>query len=261
LTDPTQQQADVGENVLEAAERLTGALQAERLDAILIGGAAVRMTCERARVAPLRRSIGDLDYVAASGQHSQLSGVFDSLGYVEDRETNLVQGDRRLIFYGRDSGLKVDVFVGSFAMCHEVEITAGLPGIADVTSLVLTKLQVVELTDKDIKDLLALFGDHEVVAGPEGVDVSRVIDVSRRDWGLYTTITDGMGVAADRAREMPGCEHAAARIEELRAAVEAAEKSRSWKLRARIGRRKRWYDLPEEIEDLPSDLDDERGLG
>ena len=162
----------------------------------------------------------------------------------------LLQGDRRLIFYGQDSGLKVDVFVGAFAMCHEVDVTAGRPGIADVTSLVLTKLQVVQLTSKDVSDLLALFGDHGLGDGPEAVDVQRVVDASRSDWGLYTTITDGMREVAGRAAATPGCEPATARIEDLLATVEAAEKSRSWRMRARIGRRKRWYEVPEEIEDV-----------
>jgi hypothetical protein len=30
--------------------------------------------------------------------------------------------------------------------------------------------------------------------------------------------------------------------------IEEAPKSRAWKLRAKIGERKRWYDLPEEVD-------------
>jgi hypothetical protein len=37
-----------------------------------------------------------------------------------------------------------------------------------------------------------------------------------------------------------------ARLEQLREAIEAAPKSRRWKLRARIGERRRWYEVPED---------------
>ena len=40
----------------------------------------------------------------------------------------------------------------------------------------------------------------------------------------------------------------ARRIEALTAAIEAAPKSRRWKLRARVGERKRWYEEPEEVD-------------
>jgi hypothetical protein len=37
------------------------------------------------------------------------------------------------------------------------------------------------------------------------------------------------------------------RIDAIDAALHEAEKSHSWKLRARIGERKRWYEEPEEV--------------
>jgi hypothetical protein len=38
-----------------------------------------------------------------------------------------------------------------------------------------------------------------------------------------------------------------ARLDELLDRIEAEPKSRGWRLRARIGERKRWYELPEEV--------------
>ena len=39
----------------------------------------------------------------------------------------------------------------------------------------------------------------------------------------------------------------AARLDALLDRVEGTPKSRSWKLRAKVGERKRWYQLPEEV--------------
>jgi hypothetical protein len=52
---------------------------------------------------------------------------------------------------------------------------------------------------------------------------------------------------------VPGA--AAARVRDALAAIaqamDGAPKSRNWKLRARIGERKRWYDEPEEVDRAP----------
>jgi hypothetical protein len=39
----------------------------------------------------------------------------------------------------------------------------------------------------------------------------------------------------------------AARLQEVLDRIESEPKSRGWKLRAKIGERKRWYELPEEV--------------
>jgi hypothetical protein len=39
-----------------------------------------------------------------------------------------------------------------------------------------------------------------------------------------------------------------ARLDALLERIEAEPKTRGWKLRAKIGERKRWYELPEEVE-------------
>jgi hypothetical protein len=235
--------------VTAEAGRLVEAFLANGLESVLIGGAAVRMLCDAARVPPLAREIEDLDFVVGKGQQEKIAELLTGLGYVEDRETNLLQGHRRLVFHSRGAGFKVDAFVGRFEMCHTIEIVPGRPGIADVTSLLLTKLQIVELTEKDTLDLLALLHDHELGTGPDCIDADRIEELASRDWGIYTTITDGLEVIGKRAAETPGCAVAAQRVAALDARLREAKKSRNWRLRARIGRRKRWYELPEEVDE------------
>jgi len=68
------------------------------------------------------------------------------------------------------------------------------------------------------------------------------------DWGLWRTITANV----QRVRERFGSYDVAAadveaRLRELEERIEAEPKSRGWKLRAKIGERKRWYEIPEEV--------------
>ena len=67
-------------------------------------------------------------------------------GYEADRQFNATNGHRRLLFYDVANQRQVDVFVGSFEMCHEIPITErillaehGIP----LAELLLTKLQIV----------------------------------------------------------------------------------------------------------------------
>ena len=50
------------------------------------------------------------------------------------------------------------------------------------------------------------------------------------------------------AEPPPGAGHdVAAQVRAVRAVIEAAPKSRAWRLRSRIGERVKWYETPEEV--------------
>jgi hypothetical protein len=119
--------------------------------------------------------------------------------------------------------------------------------LADLTVL---KLQVVETNEKDFLDICALFADHDLAPDDSGVNSSYIADLVASDWGLWRTLSMVSERSEQFALELPGFDAAeivAERLRRLRSEMEAAPKSRGWKLRARIGDRKRWYELPEEI--------------
>jgi hypothetical protein len=52
------------------------------------------------------------------------------------------------------------------------------------------------------------------------------------------------------ALDLPGFEAGelvADRLRRLRSGLDAVPKTRGWRMRARVGDRKRWYELPEEV--------------
>jgi hypothetical protein len=70
------------------------------------------------------------------------------------------------------------------------------------------------------------------------------------DWGWWRTATGTLERVASYAGELDGFAGAPAvaeRVGALAERIEAAPKSRRWRMRAKIGERKRWYELPEEI--------------
>jgi hypothetical protein len=185
-----------------------------------------------------------------------MAQLLEESGYVPDEAFNALNGARRLLFHDPEHGRQIDVFVDSFAMCHELPLAERLstrPGTLPAAEVLMTKLQIVSLNAKDRSDIFALLHSHEVAGHDDGaVNVERIAQLTRDDWGLQHTFELNL----DRLREaLPGQPlddgdraAVAGRIDALAGAMEAAPKSRRWKMRARLGERKRWYEEPEEVD-------------
>jgi hypothetical protein len=119
--------------------------------------------------------------------------------------------------------------------------------------LLLTKLQIAELNRKDASDTLMLLWDHDLAEqdGSHSLNVRRVCAVCGGDWGLFTTINDNLDSTRAVVNEfdLDSTERSAlvARIDGLIQAMSDAPKTARWKVRARVGRRVRWYEVPEEV--------------
>ena len=64
-----------------------------------------------------------------------------------------------MLFFDEPNDRQVDVFVGTFRMCHEIPVRERLevdPTSIPLAELLLTKLQVYELNEKDIRDTVAI---------------------------------------------------------------------------------------------------------
>jgi hypothetical protein len=169
---------------------------------------------------------------------------------------NAVNGKERMLFHDLEHGRQVDVFVGSFRMCHEIPFADRLkPGESTVplAELLLTKLQIVELNEKDVRDTVLLFHGHEVADhDDDAVNGDRIAELCGADWGLWRTITANLARCRELLPDYPLPEsdrkRVSKRLSALLERIEEAPKSRGWRLRAKVGERKRWYDLPEEVE-------------
>jgi hypothetical protein len=142
------------------------------------------------------------------------------------------------------------VFFDELYFCHPIPLADRLsldsPTITP-TDLLLEKMQIVEINPKDIKDSLVLLLEHELEAGgTDAIDHEYIAGILADDWGFYYTVTLNL---ARLGRELDGDAGVSpaqgqvirTRIDDLTETIEAAPKSRKWKLRARVGPRKRWY--------------------
>jgi len=162
-----------------------------------------------------------------------------------------MNGKERLLFFDNANERQMDVFVSSFRMCHEIPLEKRLAVDDDtvpLAELLLTKLQIIELNEKDVRDTVALLLEHEVTNDDAGVNSWHISELCAEDWGLWRTITRNLETLRDRVGGYDvDRDVVSSRVSLLLERIEATPKSRSWRIRAKVGERKRWYELPEEV--------------
>jgi hypothetical protein len=240
------------EDPIDEARRIAEAAKSKKLGLKLLGGAGIHLHSPSAGHPPLKRKYGDLDYAISKRDRKAALDFFPSLGYEANERFNLMQGDRRLYFYDSHNSRQVDVFIDVFRMSHVIDLRGRLEHdgpCASPSDLLLSKLQIYEMNRKDLVDLVALVLDHPVQAGwgDEVIDSGYLARMAAQDWGLYRTLqvnTEKLRATLDELdvdREL-----VRSRLDELWRAVEAQPKPLKWKLRAQVGDRVQWYELPEE---------------
>ena len=242
-------------DVREEGLRIVQAAEERGLLVRLIGGVAVWARCPSGMLPQLRREYGDIDVVGHARQSKELTALLESMGYQPDKLFNAIHGAQRLNFEDAATGRPLDVLLDKFVMCHALNLRDRL-AVDELTiplaDLLLTKLQVVQINDKDMVDLAALLADHApgTATDHENIDLGRFTDVLDKDWGFEQTVRLNLAKVREYAagRELP--EQLAARIDDrigaLLSALDTSGKTVGWKLRGKVGERVRWYELPEE---------------
>lgn len=241
LADPIEE----GERVIQAADEAG-------LTVRLIGGTAVWTHAETMREEPFAREYRDVDFVGMREDRDDIIDLMQELGYTANRRFNTMRR-YRLEFFDEENDRKADYCIDRFEFCHDwglrdrIELDHPTLPIED---LLLSKLQIYEPSDRDVRDIIAMLNDHPVKPAPdtEVIDPRYPAELCAEDWGLTKTVSMSMDrvegylahndlpIAHDPVRE---------RLDRLRTAVEEEPKSLRWKLRSVIGERKKWYKEPE----------------
>jgi hypothetical protein len=235
------------------ANRIIERAKEKRVVLRLFGGVAFKLRCPSANHRSLQRRYVDIDFMGHQRQSREIQKLFVELGYSERDIFNAMQGDRRLIFNDTGNGRRVDVFLDEFEMCHKLSLKDRME-IDDKTiplaDLLATKLQIIEINGKDLNDMMSILVDYEIADTDKGtINGSYLAKLIGNDWGLYKTFTMNLNRLFEETEKLDidaqQKEKAKSRIENLRRTFEDTPKSLGWKIRAKVGERVRWYELPE----------------
>ena len=218
-----------------------------------LGGVAVHLKAPGEKPL-LPRKVGDIDVSTKEGGKRAVTEVLVTAGYVADEHFNAFHGSKRLLFFDEANQRKLDVFIGDFSMCHVIPIADRLeldPLTVPLAELMLTKLQIVELTERDQRDIYNLAYHHELRDGDSSaIEVDYIASLCAKDWGLWrttkATVERCVANVGSYGLEPEAVERITVRLTSLWKRVDDAPKSTRWKLRSRVGDRVRWYEEPEE---------------
>jgi hypothetical protein len=243
--------------ISDEAERILDEARNRGIILRLFGGVAVKYHCPSATHRSLQRSYPDLDFFGRGKQGREIRKLFLDLGYEPNQRFNALHGATRLIFEDAKNQRVVDLFLDVFRMCHTLHFGDRLTlddNTITISDLLLTKLQVVEINEKDIRDLIAILKDHDVVdyaasGDKEVIDAGYVSSLCADAWGLCKTLSLTLRKLLTFLQkyelEPEAKEVLETRINKLLHGIETVPKSFKWKLRDKVGEKKRWYDLPE----------------
>lgn len=221
----------------------------------LVGGLAVRVLCPD--FPPRARKGQDLDMASVSRVRPKLRDLLIERGYEPDKRFNALYGHKQLYFRSAH-GRTVDVLVDRVEMCHDLPFAdriERMPLTLDVTDVLLSKLQIVELNKKDAQDAVYLLSAFRVREGdePGTIALARVRQFIADDWGWWRTVTGNLTRIQEQIRSdgatlaPPNAPYdASAQVSQIAAMADSTPKSVRWKLRSRVGERKRWYRVPQE---------------
>ncbi len=256
--DAMEQGAGSAPNVFDEALGVISGAQEAGIPVRLVGGLAVRYLTPS--FPPRARDGQDLDLASISGQRKPLTEFLVARGYEPDKTFNALYGHKQLYFVSPGSGHVVDVLLDKLEMCHTLQFgdrIARMPYTLDPCDLLLSKLQIVHLNEKDAQDVLYLTSAVPVREGdePGTIGLARFGKLLGEDWGWWRTVTFNLDkivalAGGDGAHLLPPDppQDAVAQLQLLRRHADETPKSLKWKLRAKVGERKRWYELPEETE-------------
>jgi hypothetical protein len=242
----------------EAVALVEGATRAG-LKLRLLGGLGVRVLCPG--FPPRTRPGQDLDLACAGKGRRDVAAYLEQSGCAPDKMFNSLNGDRQMYFIA-PSGRPIDVMVDRLNMCHTLDFRRSFGNSShtlDPAELLLSKLQIFELNSKDAHDITHLLSGVPVGTRSTGpfdtpiIDTDRFGEVVGADWGWWRTVTGNLEKLPALLTEDPGLAPPGplfdplAQAAHLREAAESVPKSVKWKMRAGVGERVRWYELPEEV--------------
>src|SRR5215467_3864969 len=219
----------------------------------LLGGLAVRVLCPD--YPPRLRRDQDIDFACLSKERKKVAAYLADSGCQADRMFNSLNGDRQMYFLA-PSGRPIDVMVDRLTMCHTLDLRPSFGRqrlTVDAIDVLLSKLQIVELNEKDARDIIYMLSALPLSGEGVSLDTDRYGKLLGADWGWWRTVTGNLAKLPGLIAAKPELVPAGAAfdpLEEIRRLSQLADdapKTVKWRLRSNVGDRVRWYELPEEV--------------
>jgi hypothetical protein len=218
------------------------------------------------RLGDTEKTFTDVDLIGYAKQRPKVREVMeDDLGYAVDQNVLLFRGKERLLYHHPTEPYSVDVFFDSLRFSHEISfgtdpkrdrLLLHSPTISPA-DLLLEKLQIHAISEKDLKDIVVLLRAHELAPedGAKSINLQHITGTLRDDWGFWKDATTNLREVVSYAEKynsrgmiaQTDVSDIASKVSHILNTIEVSEKTPKWKLRARTGESKQWWN---EVEDV-----------
>ncbi len=247
-------------NLINEAVKIAELGESKGIPLRLMGALAIYVHCSdeaKAFHEALSRQFTDIDFMTTADRE-KVKKFFLEIGYKPRERFMAIMAEARHIYEKPELGIHVDVFFNELDMCHKIDFRRRLlidyPTIS-LADLLLEKLQIVEINEKDVKDVIVLLSDHKIgdKDEEETINIEYIADLLSKDWGFYYTVTTNLNKIKKlvdsyaQVLTQNKVEDVKNKIDIILDRIEKKPKSMGWKMRAKIGTKTKWYKEVEEI--------------
>ncbi len=195
------------------------------------------------------RVFTDIDYACYGKSRGKIVPFFEAHGYELEKRAAMLSGNTRHIYFGGRIPM-IDVFFDKLDYNHPIDYHNRLelhPYCVSLADLMLQKLQIVMINDKDLKDAMLLLLAAPIGDTDEGALNARYIArIFSEDWGFYYTATTNLkkikeALVGVNALSGDQREKITAKADTFLELIEDTPKSGKWMSRAKTGTSKPWY--------------------
>ena len=239
-------------------QRILTASEGNDITLRVIGSLAFQMHCPQYGYlqAAMGRAYTDIDFAGYRNQARAVNEMMTSLDYKESKEVFIMSEGDRSIFHQVNGSLYVDVFYNKLDFSHVISWANRLeidsPTIP-LAELLLEKMQIFEINEKDIIDTIMLLLEHPLGdSDQEVINIERIAYLLAKDWGLWRTTTMNLDKVKQMAGQYPQLSaeeqsRVAEQVDRALKRIESEPKTRGWRLRSRVGDRVKWYKDVDEV--------------
>jgi hypothetical protein len=246
--------------MLDEGKRLVEEARKRGLHLRLLGAIAFQFHCPKFSYlsTKLERVLTDIDFAGYSKENRELAEMMRGFGYEDEPAVTALFGHKRLIWDNKTNGVHIDIFLDSLEMNHDIPFKDRLD-LDELTiplaDMLLEKMQIVQLNEKDYIDTIMLIREHAIGENgntPETVDAGYIAKLLASEWGFYYTVTTNLGKVQNRLTQYGELttedrHDITKKTEALLKRIDEEPKSFSWKMRAKVGPRNKWYRDVEEV--------------
>jgi len=218
------------------------------------------------RLGDANRGFTDMDLIGYARQRAKVRELMeDRLGYVVDQNVLLFRGKERLLYHHSQGVYNVDIFFDKLNFSHEISIGSDpktgrllldYPTLSP-TDLLLEKLQIHSISQKDLKDIIVLLRAHQLDFrdDPDLINMKYVAMILSDDWGFWKDATTNLQDVLSYSQKYrdeetlsePDFSDVSSKADRILEAIAKQPKTLKWKLRERSGEGKQWWNTVEEI--------------